>query len=89
MTQCAATVKKIRSSSAAMRRSSCSTTPISTPRSRARSSSKYRNSGQTCVCANRIFVQDGVYDVFADRLSRRSRALKVGDGLEPGVGRGR
>jgi len=44
--------------------------------------SKYRNAGQTCVCANRIFVQSGVYDRFAEQLAATVRAMKVGDGLE-------
>ena len=44
--------------------------------------SKYRNSGQTCVCANRLFVQDGVYDAFAAKLVDAVRALRVGDGLQ-------
>lgn len=43
--------------------------------------SKFRNGGQTCVCANRILVQDGIYDAFAQRLAARVSALKVGDGL--------
>jgi succinate-semialdehyde dehydrogenase/glutarate-semialdehyde dehydrogenase len=43
--------------------------------------SKFRNTGQTCVCANRILVQAGVYDDFAARLADRVKALKVGDGL--------
>ncbi|MEQ9349600.1 MAG: NAD-dependent succinate-semialdehyde dehydrogenase, partial [Alphaproteobacteria bacterium] len=47
--------------------------------------SKYRNAGQTCVCANRIFVQDGVHDAFVERLSQAVRAMTVGDGLEDGV----
>ncbi len=47
--------------------------------------SKYRNTGQTCVCANRIYVQAGVYDAFAEKLAERVRAMKVGDGFEPGV----
>jgi succinate-semialdehyde dehydrogenase/glutarate-semialdehyde dehydrogenase len=48
--------------------------------------SKYRNSGQTCVCANRFLVQDGIYDAFAARLTQAVREqLKVGNGLEPGV----
>ena len=47
--------------------------------------SKFRNAGQTCVCANRIFVQDSVYDAFAAKLAERMRALKVGRGTEPGV----
>lgn len=44
--------------------------------------SKYRNTGQTCVCANRFFVQDGVYDAFAAKLTAAVKALKVGNGLE-------
>jgi succinate-semialdehyde dehydrogenase/glutarate-semialdehyde dehydrogenase len=47
--------------------------------------SKYRNAGQTCVCANRIYVQDKVYDAFAAKLAEKIRALKVGKGTEPGV----
>jgi succinate-semialdehyde dehydrogenase/glutarate-semialdehyde dehydrogenase len=50
--------------------------------------SKYRNTGQTCVCANRILVQDKVYDAFADKLKAAVEALKVGDGMEPGVTQG-
>ncbi|KHJ53223.1 succinate-semialdehyde dehydrogenase [Aureimonas altamirensis] len=47
--------------------------------------SKYRNAGQTCVCANRIYVQKGVYDAFAEKLAAKVAALKVGNGTEPGV----
>jgi len=47
--------------------------------------SKYRNAGQTCVCANRILVQDEVYDAFAAKLAERVAKFKVGNGLEPGV----
>ncbi len=47
--------------------------------------SKYRNAGQTCVCANRLYVQDGVYDVFAQKLVEAVKKLKVGNGFEPGV----
>ena len=47
--------------------------------------SKYRNAGQTCVCANRILVQDSVYDAFAAKLAERVSKLKIGNGLEPGV----
>jgi succinate-semialdehyde dehydrogenase/glutarate-semialdehyde dehydrogenase len=47
--------------------------------------SKYRNAGQTCVCANRILVQDAVYDRFAAKLADKVRALKVGPGTEAGV----
>jgi succinate-semialdehyde dehydrogenase/glutarate-semialdehyde dehydrogenase len=43
---------------------------------------KFRNNGQTCVCANRIYVQDGVYDAFAQKLATRLGKMKVGDGLE-------
>lgn len=50
--------------------------------------SKYRNNGQTCVCANRIYVQAGVYDVFAEKLVEAVKKLKVGDGFEDGVNAG-
>lgn len=50
--------------------------------------SKYRNSGQTCVCANRLYVQRGVYEVFAEKLVEKVRALKVGSGVTPGVTQG-
>ena len=50
--------------------------------------SKYRNSGQTCVCANRILVQEGVYDAFAAKLKTAVEALKVGNGMEQGVTQG-
>lgn len=50
--------------------------------------SKYRNSGQTCVCANRFLVQAGVYDAFAEKLAAAVAQLKVGDGLERGVTQG-
>ncbi|GAA3866767.1 NAD-dependent succinate-semialdehyde dehydrogenase [Celeribacter arenosi] len=46
---------------------------------------KFRNNGQTCVCANRIYVQDGVYDAFAEKLADAVRALKIGDGAEAGT----
>ncbi|HBS49791.1 MAG TPA: succinate-semialdehyde dehydrogenase (NADP(+)) [Rhodobacteraceae bacterium] len=46
---------------------------------------KFRNNGQTCVCANRIYVQAGVYDAFAEKLAAAMDRLKVGDGLEDGV----
>jgi succinate-semialdehyde dehydrogenase/glutarate-semialdehyde dehydrogenase len=47
--------------------------------------SKYRNNGQTCVCANRILVQAGVHDAFAEKLAAAVAGLRVGDGLEPGT----
>ncbi len=47
--------------------------------------SKYRNAGQTCVCANRLLVQEGVYDAFAEKLAAAVKNLKVGDGAEQGV----
>jgi len=50
--------------------------------------SKFRNTGQTCVCANRILVQDGVYDAFAAKLAEAVKGLKVGFGLEEGVTQG-
>ncbi|SRR5579885_596063 len=50
--------------------------------------SKYRNMGQTCVCANRFLVQDAIYDAFLDKLSARVAKLKVGDGFAEGVTQG-
>ncbi len=50
--------------------------------------SKYRNAGQTCVCANRFYVQDGVYDAFVAKFSAKVKALKVGNGFEDGVMQG-
>ncbi len=50
--------------------------------------SKFRNAGQTCVCANRLFVQDGVFDQFAEKLAAKVAALKVGDGTKTGVTQG-
>jgi len=50
--------------------------------------SKYRNAGQTCVCANRIYVQDGVYDEFVKKFAAKVQALKVGNGFEDGVVQG-
>lgn len=47
--------------------------------------SKFRNAGQTCVCANRFYVQSGVYDAFLEKLTAASRALRVGNGVEDGV----
>jgi len=49
---------------------------------------KYRNSGQTCVCTNRFFVQEGVYDQFVEKLAAASSKLKVGSGLEDGTQQG-
>lgn len=50
--------------------------------------SKYRNAGQTCVCTNRFYVQDGIYDAFVDRLVAATEALTVGDGCQPGIQQG-
>ncbi|KQP40960.1 NAD-dependent succinate-semialdehyde dehydrogenase [Methylobacterium sp. Leaf104] len=50
--------------------------------------SKFRNSGQTCICTNRFLVQDGIHDAFAARLARAASALKVGNGMEDGVEQG-
>ncbi|MFD1797683.1 NAD-dependent succinate-semialdehyde dehydrogenase [Paracoccus aurantiacus] len=47
--------------------------------------SKFRNNGQTCVCANRIYVQSGVYDAFAEKLAAAVEKLRVGDGLDDGI----
>ena len=49
---------------------------------------KFRNSGQTCVCTNRVLVQDGIYDAFAERMAEAVEALKVGNGAEDGVMQG-
>ncbi|WP_374585791.1 NAD-dependent succinate-semialdehyde dehydrogenase [Ideonella dechloratans] len=50
--------------------------------------SKYRNAGQTCVCANRFYVQDAVYDTFVEKLAEKARAMKTGSGFEAGVTQG-
>lgn len=50
--------------------------------------SKYRNAGQTCVCANRIYVQDSVYDQFVEKFAAKVKAVKVGNGFEEGVSQG-
>lgn len=50
--------------------------------------SKFRNSGQTCVCTNRVYVQTGVYEAFAALITEKARALKLGNGLEEGVQQG-
>src|SRR5215217_7065841 len=50
--------------------------------------SKFRNMGQTCVCANRIYAQEGIYDEFVERLSKKVQELKVGNGLDAGVTQG-
>jgi succinate-semialdehyde dehydrogenase / glutarate-semialdehyde dehydrogenase len=50
--------------------------------------SKYRNAGQTCVCANRLYVQDGVYDAFVEKLAATAKGIKVGNGFEAGVNQG-
>ena len=47
--------------------------------------SKYRNAGQTCVCANRIYVQDGVYDEFVEKFTAKVKTLKVGNGFSEGI----
>ena len=50
--------------------------------------SKYRNAGQTCVCANRFYVQDGVYDAFVAQFTAKVKLMKVGNGFEDGVAQG-
>ncbi len=50
--------------------------------------SKYRNAGQTCVCANRLYVQEGVYDTFIARLAEKARGINVGNGYEAGINQG-
>jgi succinate-semialdehyde dehydrogenase/glutarate-semialdehyde dehydrogenase len=49
---------------------------------------KYRNSGQTCVCTNRFYIQEGIYDAFSAKLAEKVKALKVGNGFEAGVVQG-
>jgi len=61
------------------------TTPIIEMAVKGAIASKYRNAGQTCVCANRILVQDSVYNAFSQRLADTAEAMKVGDGFEPGA----
>ena len=50
--------------------------------------SKYRNAGQTCVCANRLYVQDGVYDRFVEKLAAKAKTIEVGNGFDAGVTQG-
>jgi succinate-semialdehyde dehydrogenase/glutarate-semialdehyde dehydrogenase len=50
--------------------------------------SKYRNAGQTCVCSNRLYVQEGVYDQFVEKFAAKVRTAKVGNGFEDGVNQG-
>ncbi len=50
--------------------------------------SKYRNAGQTCVCANRFYVQAGVYDSFVEKLAAKSRGIRVGNGFDAGINQG-
>jgi succinate-semialdehyde dehydrogenase / glutarate-semialdehyde dehydrogenase len=50
--------------------------------------SKFRNAGQTCVCANRVLVQDGIHDAFVERFAAATQALRVGGGFEQGVEQG-
>ena len=50
--------------------------------------SKYRNAGQTCVCANRLLVQDGIYNAFAEKLAEATAGLEVGDGMAEGTNQG-
>ena len=50
--------------------------------------SKYRNAGQTCVCANRLYVQDRIYDAFVDKLAEKVRGIRVGNGFDSGVTQG-
>ncbi len=50
--------------------------------------SKFRNTGQTCVCSNRILVQEGIYDEFVSKLSEAVKTLNVGNGMEEGINQG-
>ena len=85
MAQCAGRSRRSRSSSAATRRSSSSTTPTSTPPSTGAILCKFRNSGQTCIAANRILVQDGVHDEFVERFGAAVGALEGRQRHRPGV----
>ncbi len=49
---------------------------------------KFRNAGQTCVCANRLLIQDSIYDAFAEKLSAAAKAIRIGNGLEDGIQQG-
>ena len=68
-----------------MRPSSCSTMPIWTRRWTGAMASKYRNAGQTCISANRIYVQDAVHDAFVEKLKAKIATLKLGRGTDAGV----
>ena len=86
LVSCSRSNRRIRSRScrwnwAATRRSSSSMTRISTPPSKAQWPPKFRNTGQTCVCVNRFYVQDGVYDTFTQALTRAVHKLRAGNGL--------
>ena len=50
--------------------------------------SKFRNTGQTCVCSNRILVQDGIYDKFVSKLAEAVKTLEVGNGMKEGINQG-
>jgi acyl-CoA reductase-like NAD-dependent aldehyde dehydrogenase len=50
--------------------------------------SSYRNAGQTCICTNRVFVHENIYDKFNDALSKQVAKLRLGDGLQPGISHG-
>ncbi|HEY1393758.1 MAG TPA: NAD-dependent succinate-semialdehyde dehydrogenase [Methylibium sp.] len=50
--------------------------------------SKYRNAGQTCVCANRLYVQEGIYETFVTKLAEKTKGIKVGNGFEAGINQG-
>jgi succinate-semialdehyde dehydrogenase/glutarate-semialdehyde dehydrogenase len=50
--------------------------------------SKYRNAGQTCVCANRFYVQESVYEKFVEKFAAKAKAIRVGNGFEPGIQQG-
>ncbi len=76
--KCMATVKRVSLELGETRRSSCSRTRTSSAPWRSAIVSKFRNAGQTCVCANRLLIQDEVYDEFAARLCERVERLEIG-----------
>jgi Aldehyde dehydrogenase family len=85
MQQCGGTLRSCRSNWAATRRSSSSDDADIEMAVKGAIASKYRNAGQTRVCATRILVQDGVYDAFTKRLAETAGAMKVAEGCEPGA----
>src|SRR5690606_3504252 len=85
MAQCASTIKKLRLATGGSARSIVFDDADLDAAVEGAMRSKYRTAGQTCVCANRLLVQRGIHDAFVEKLAARVAALKVGNGMEPGV----